>query len=320
MPYRDHLEPLESRRLLSASLNAGQLVVTGTDQRDVIVFSLSPGDSSRLLVRMNGQAHAFDVAGITRGVVATGGNGYDSITVDERAGQILLSCTLSGGNGKDVLAGGSGKDLLYGGNGSDRLYGNAGADFLKGNDGKDDLKGADGDDAVEGSGDDDVVDGGAGDDVLLGGHGKDKVYGGDGSDDMDGGDDLDRIFGGRGTDRFANADRRSEVHDKGKSDDKSPMLSLDQVPTVVADAFAAAFSDATVLNIKKQVSGETTSYSFRFLHQGRGWKALFASDGTYTMDDEPGEQDEDHGEADDQHSEQDDEHGEADDQHDQADA
>jgi hypothetical protein len=109
-------------------------------------------------------------------IKALGGNGNDTISLDESNGA-LPGAQLFGGNGNDVLTGGSGADLLNGGNGNDTLNGGAGNDTLNGGNGNDTVVGGKGNDtAFLGAGNDlfvwnpgegsDVVEGQAGFDTL----------------------------------------------------------------------------------------------------------------------------------------------------------
>lgn len=82
------------------------------------------------------------------------GSGDDAVVI---AQSVLISVTLRGGAGDDLLVGGSGSDKLLGGPGDDRLIGRGGEDWLYG---------------------------GAGEDRLLGGRGTDTCIGGPGRDSV----------------------------------------------------------------------------------------------------------------------------------------
>jgi Ca2+-binding RTX toxin-like protein len=110
-------------------------------------------------------------------VHANGGDGNDTITLDEHNGP-LPATLLEGGNGADVIVGGSGDDQLFGGNGNDTINGGAGADSLFG---------GNGDDRLDGDGGADHFFGGRGDDVLV-------WDPGDGSDVLDGGSGFDEML------------------------------------------------------------------------------------------------------------------------------
>jgi hypothetical protein len=146
------MNPLEDRRLLSAApaIVDGVLSVEGTEDADQIVVSLNTSDPlvTKLDVKVNDVVSSFDLAAVT-GIRISGGNGADTIKIDEANGPISLPATLLGGNGKDVLVGGSGNDRLEGGNGKDALSGGAGDDTLVGGRGKDTLDGGEGTNVLE---------------------------------------------------------------------------------------------------------------------------------------------------------------------------
>jgi len=175
-------EGLEGRRLLSATVVNGVLTVVGSNKSDNISVSVDAADATMLDVSENGVVTQFALAGLT-GISMSGGNGNDTMAVDESHGAVMLPVTMSGGNGKDGLTGGSGDDVLDGGNGNDVLVG------------------------------------GAGNDHLLGGNGKDSLDGQDGDDALDGGRGKDHVVGGLGSDHFnAKSDGTKEIADQGVDD------------------------------------------------------------------------------------------------------
>src|SRR5215470_12091349 len=111
------LETLEMRRLLSATLENGVLVVTGTVESDHMVISLHHEDHTMLDVGVNDETTTFNIADITGGVQMIGLSGKDHMSVDETEGAIDLNVTMNGGSGRDLMHGGSGDDDLAGGNG-----------------------------------------------------------------------------------------------------------------------------------------------------------------------------------------------------------
>src|SRR3954471_20224049 len=125
------MDALESRRLLSASLDTGLLSVDGTGGNDDISIALS---GSNLNVTVNGQSQgSFDV-GQVQGVQVSGLEGTDSISL---AG-VPVAATLSGGDGNDTLVGGAAADFLSGNDGNDTFFSNDGqGDVLDGGDGND---------------------------------------------------------------------------------------------------------------------------------------------------------------------------------------
>ena len=111
------------------SPDAGLLSVTGDHADNRIVASRNA--AGQILV--NGGDVPIDggsstVANTTE-IQISGGNGDDTIALDESNGR-LPAAQLSGGNGNDVLTGGSGADQLFGGNGNDTLNGGDGNDTL----------------------------------------------------------------------------------------------------------------------------------------------------------------------------------------------
>jgi RTX calcium-binding nonapeptide repeat (4 copies) len=168
---------------IHASFNSatGVLTETGDSNGNTITTSLDAGQ-----IFVNGGAVSIDggpaPVADTKGIVVSGGNGDDTISLGNAA---LPPAQLFGDNGNDVLSGGSGADQLFGGNGNDTLNG--------------------------GDGDDDILDGGAGDDTVVGGKGTDTAFLGAGNDTFiwKPGDGDDTVEGGAGFDTldFVGADK-----------------------------------------------------------------------------------------------------------------
>jgi hypothetical protein len=132
------IEHLESRTLMSASLNAGVLTVTGTDAADRISIRQRRGT---VILDDNGALHTYAAADV-RKVVIDGLLGNDLLRADRSDLPAVLSGhagndTLIGGLGDDVLAGGKGHDRLVGGPGNDQLFGQTGDDNVRGGAGRD---------------------------------------------------------------------------------------------------------------------------------------------------------------------------------------
>jgi Ca2+-binding RTX toxin-like protein len=153
------------------------LSVTGDNGDNTIVTSRNAAGQ----ILINGGAVSIDggdpTVANTAKIVASGGNGDDTISLDETNGP-LPAAQLFGGNGNDVLTGGSGADQLFGGNGKDILNGGNGNDTLNGGNGNDTVIGGKGaDTAFLGNGNDtfiwnpldasDTVEGQAGTDTLV---------------------------------------------------------------------------------------------------------------------------------------------------------
>src|SRR5262245_21826172 len=190
------LECLESRNLLSCVLGAGAtydsatgvLTVAGTNGGDNIAVAVQTSDpdgvpasgdeTSDLLVTVNGNQVAscstLDVLAPVNKLVISGGNGNDTITVDDA---VLVPVQADGGNGQDGVDGGGGKDTLSGGSGKDATDGAAGDDQISGGNGADALQGGLGVDVVHGDNGPDTLDDPDGDVGLDGGRGPDLING-----------------------------------------------------------------------------------------------------------------------------------------------
>ncbi len=161
------LRPVE--QVAAAGVVNGELVVIGTDGRDVLNVERV---GTELVVWANGtRIGQFDVA-VTSIVVD--GRGEDDVIRIAR--QIDTDAELYGGAGNDLIIGGSGDDRIFGEGGRDLLFGR------------------DGDDRLDGGAGADFLFGGFGNDVLLGGLGDDWLFGGPGLDVLDGGPGHNRLF------------------------------------------------------------------------------------------------------------------------------
>jgi Ca2+-binding RTX toxin-like protein len=217
---RLHVEGLEDRKLMTASINtAGTLVISQTNGHDTAYVGL---EGNRYVVTEGGSASArktyFNASHVTSGLVAYYGYGGN----DTFRNYTSLRTYAWGGDGNDSLFGGSGNDNLYGERGNDTLQGSefgrlSGNDWMEGGDGNDYLYGHDGDDVLIGGnghdfmvGDywnggigrhgDDKLYGDAGDDTLYGNIGNDLLSGGDGNDYLAGQEGDDQLYGGAGRD------------------------------------------------------------------------------------------------------------------------
>ena len=171
-------QPLESRRLLSVTLDDGVLTVTGTDLDDQLGVGRSP---TMIVVNDNGTSSEWDPA-LVDSIVVNGLSGNDLIGVMRPVHKPL---TANGGEGNDALRGSLGRERLNGDAGNDRLFGGGGGDLL---------------------------DGGADNDIIVGGAGPDRMLGGDGDDRFDAVDrDKDTVDGGAGED-WARLNRGDRAH------------------------------------------------------------------------------------------------------------
>jgi Ca2+-binding RTX toxin-like protein len=176
----ESLETLESRRLLSVTLDDGVLTVTGTEQDDQLGVGRSP---TMIVVNDNGTSSEWDPA-LVQSIVVNALGGNDQVAVVR---PVMKPLTANGGAGDDALRGSIGRERFNGEAGNDRLFGGGGGDLL---------------------------DGGADNDVLVGGAGPDRMLGGDGDDRFDAVDrDMDQIDGGAGEDgaRVNRGDRAHNV-------------------------------------------------------------------------------------------------------------
>ncbi|HYE21461.1 MAG TPA: hypothetical protein VEA69_23640 [Tepidisphaeraceae bacterium] len=197
-----HVESLEGRAMLSATLVGGVLTVVGTGINDQINISAAARVgkitvsekttvvSGNVTTITNLGTTAFDVA-LVKSVVVRTGDGNDTVTLTgSKTKPYLLPSTLEGGAGHDSLSAGGGTDVLRGGIGNDRLTGNGGNDSAYGESGDDRLFGNDGNDRLYGGFGLDSITGGLGGDLLDGGANNDKLYADDGvrgNDTVEGG-------------------------------------------------------------------------------------------------------------------------------------
>ena len=117
---------------VTVQVTDGTLRVSGGPSADEIALRLSAADPDKLQVDVgdNGSADfAVDLAQF-RVIEVTGGNGADTIRIDQVNGAFTATETtrIGGGNGDDTLIGGSGAEVFTGGNGDDFVDGNGGVD------------------------------------------------------------------------------------------------------------------------------------------------------------------------------------------------
>jgi RHS repeat-associated protein len=113
-------------------------VFAGAGDDTVIAGDLAGGITGLVSVDLGDGNDTLNAATAKTSVVATGGNGNDTLMGGSAAD------IFDGGEGNDVLKGGSGNDLLIGGSGADSLYGEGGSDVLVGTPGRDVLDGGSG--------------------------------------------------------------------------------------------------------------------------------------------------------------------------------
>jgi Ca2+-binding RTX toxin-like protein len=234
--FRPLIEPLEVRRLLTASVVDGVLYVDGTDAADNIAVD-RPAGSQAFEVTIGGEKTTVSGDGV-RGVLVRGGDGDDvvRVSVEEpvavpaglqpRAGRGKPAVRVEGGQGNDTLhADVAGGAMLLGGGDPDRLTGGAG---------------------------DDVLRGGYSDDQLAGNDGADSMWGGPGRDGMDGGDGQDRLRGGTGRDGFVNADAEAERLDFRPGESLLRQVLSDRARIRNGTLFITGTDDADVITVTQQ--------------------------------------------------------------------
>jgi Ca2+-binding RTX toxin-like protein len=238
------LESLESRRLMTTTLENGVLTVRGSEEQDnVNVWQPAP-EVTR--VEHNGEVTDFATDDV-KSIFVSVGAGDDVVVL----GKTEANAKICGGDGNDTLSAGEGNDTIYGDGGDDYLFGRGGRDHLDGGDGTghdaDDIFGGDGLDTVdysarvhsvriglgsnfndgeENEGDNvhhdiEIAIGGSGDDLLenfgaatacfYGGDGNDTLIGGMGNDTLTGGAGEDILNGAGGFDSYFANDGEADV-------------------------------------------------------------------------------------------------------------
>ena len=191
-------EPVEGRRLLSASLSAGKLTILGTGVADLVSLQVVNGGST-LRVVDNGIESDFSYAAVTSINVSLSA-GADTFLGSDAVNR---PTSLTGSSGNDTLFGNGGNDVIWGNADNDTLDGRAGKDTISGSDGLDSIRGGSGADSLNGGNDadtlwsfrnvggeanndnGDVVNGGEGNDTLNGSGGQDTLNGDGGNDVID---------------------------------------------------------------------------------------------------------------------------------------
>lgn len=254
------MEPVETRRLLSAVVENGVLRVQGTDAGESIIISAG---KRRVAVAIDGVSQSFALKGI-QSIDVRAGAGDDIIRI---AGKSNLPASIYGEAGNDAIVGGPGNDRLYGGAGADHIRGGGGHDLILGGEDDDTLIGDQGNDTLRGEGGNDELHGVAGLDDLDGGDGDDHLYGGAG---------LDSIRGRRGRDVFHRADDRREKKDRVRAEARREMINIGQVPASILEAFNANHPDAIVKRAKLDDDGK---YEIEFYAGGVKQEVEYAPNG-----------------------------------------
>src|SRR5438874_11939529 len=87
------IEPLEQRRLLSASLHGGLLAIKGTSAANDIEIRVEQGN---VMVTIDGVSKSFDLADVRR-IRAVGGRGNDDIHFNKAGGKLSVPMHVLGG-------------------------------------------------------------------------------------------------------------------------------------------------------------------------------------------------------------------------------
>ena len=198
----DHLVGLDGPDLLDDGdeVAQGSDLLEGGSGNDGLEAS---GDGDRLF-----GGSGLDSISTYGGVVAHGGDGDDSLTVDDRGGARLYG----DGGADQIFASHTGDErvFLLGGTGDDRLYVQAGVGNLSGGPGAEFIGSTDAEAAVAWV---DHIDAGPGPDTIKAGVGDDVIDAGPGADDVDGGRGTDRGTAGPGIDRCVDTERVESCED-----------------------------------------------------------------------------------------------------------
>lgn len=204
------------------------LVAVGDNGDDSFVI-----DQTLSLLRISEGAASITASNAVGIVSVMGGDGNDSITLNDVDDVRALILTIDGDAGNDTITAtgaGLGKVVLTinGGDDNDTVNGSLGDETINGNDGDDSILGSDGDDFVDaGNGDDfaaggngnDTLNGGLNNDTLNGDVGNDSLIGSFGNDNLNGNEGDDNLDGGFGNDTV-NGSSGNDVADGGPDQDR----------------------------------------------------------------------------------------------------
>lgn len=221
-------EPLESRRLMSATIvGVKNIVITCDDQPTSVVLQVL--DSRFFSITVDGGAPAQYSLRRASSVRFFGGAGDDTFRINSISKDVANGVPKSvlfnrrtaifGGDGNDTLVDGYGRSRIDGGNGNDLIYGGGSNDRLIGGAGDDTIFGGPHPDETNTKDGDDIIFGGTGNDRLSGGRGRDTIFGQDGDDLLSGGTSRDALYGMAGTDTIDLGTDRDIVYTGGQSGD-----------------------------------------------------------------------------------------------------
>ncbi len=148
-------------------------LIDGGAGNDAVIES---GDADFTLTNTSLRGLGRDTVRRVEEALLIGGPSRNRIDVSQLS-KPIMSSTLFGGGGGDVLIGTESNDILFGGDGDDHLIGLDGRDIGLGQAGRDRIVGGPGNDLLFGhGGSGDVLQGGEGDDLLNGGAGTDRIF------------------------------------------------------------------------------------------------------------------------------------------------
>lgn len=176
------IEPLENRRLMSASLillgpslENGILRINGGANNESFSVKIE-GDQIVATMTWSGNppmplihSQSYDMNDVRR-IVIQSGDGNDHIAIDSK---LRVEARISAGGGDDTVQGGGGSDIIRGGAGDDVLIGRYGDDIILAGGGNDSINGRNGNDHING---------GSGDDRIRDLAGQNAIHGGSGND------------------------------------------------------------------------------------------------------------------------------------------
>jgi Ca2+-binding RTX toxin-like protein len=191
----------------SAVLKGKHLLVRGDlNSPNDIIISLDAAKQN-VLVNLNGTPFSFKKDNVDR-VSLVGGDGNDTLRVDESAAKFKIPTTFLESAGDNLLIGGSEKDRIFGGNGKDTIISGNGDDTI--------VAGNGGDTIVAGN-DLKLIFGGAGNDTITAGNGQGYIFAGGGKDRITAGGRFE-IVGGPGDDTIIGNGRDTLWGGGGKAD------------------------------------------------------------------------------------------------------
>lgn len=194
------MESLEVRRLLSAVLrdNGNLLLMGDADSPNTFTVAMNAAGST-INITINTEApQSFAAADVQR-LRILGGNGGNTISIDEAAHAFSAPTRIFAGDGADSITAGSENDFIMAGGGNDTVNAGDGINAVIGGPGDDDITTGAGNDRIFSGIGNDTVTAGDGNNLVIGGAGDDSLTTGAGDDTAVGGGGTDLIDAGAGT-------------------------------------------------------------------------------------------------------------------------